>query len=58
VLKFMATWDMRIRTSEDDVVGRAGVGIVDSWRFFAGPRWGRIQVRIVGGMTGVIFLSY
>lgn len=49
---------MRIRTSEDDVVGRAGVGIVDSWRFLAGPRWGRTQARIVGGMVGVIIIGY
>lgn len=51
VLKVRETWDMRIRTSDDDAGGGVGVGwVVSSWRLLAGPRWGRIQARIVGGI--------
>lgn len=49
---------MRIRTSDDDAGGEVGVGWVgSSWRLLAGPRWGRIQARIVGGMGDVMILS-
>jgi hypothetical protein len=46
---------MRIRTSGDEGGGGVGVGcVVDSWRFVAGPRWGRTQARIVGGIVDVM----
>lgn len=51
---------MRIRTSDDNAGGGVGVGcVVSSWRLLAGPRWGRIQARIVGGimMGDVMILS-
>jgi hypothetical protein len=51
VLKVSATWDMRTRTSADEVGGMAGVGRVVSWRLLAGPRCGRVQARIVGGIA-------
>lgn len=55
VLKVRETWDMRIRTSGDEGGGGVGVGcVVDSWRFVAGPRWGRTQARIVGGIVDVM----